>query len=360
MVSLDFSEDKFFIYATHKSLGLLVLLLTCLRIIWHILTRKPKPLSSHHASERFAAHIAHIFLYIALFVMPLSGWIMSSAGDFSIQFFGLDLPDIAKKDETLFKNARNAHATIALILVFVVGLHMLGAFKHHFIDHDATLQRMSHMSLGSFGGAVLAFIILVLYAPAAFYALQKLNIDKPEHKYEVVQTDNAPGALSGNWQVDLQNSTISFEATQYGQTFEGHFKIRGGDIVFDENRLDQSKTSVEIDIASITTGSQDRDVQARSDDWFAVKNYPVAFFTADIFEKTADNHFLAKGTLTLRGVTVPLDLPFTLHIKDERAEMHAALTLNRLDFDIGQGEWQSTDVIGNKVKLNITVHAQQK
>ncbi|PCJ03267.1 MAG: hypothetical protein COB14_00620 [Alphaproteobacteria bacterium] len=368
MNSLAFSEDKLLLYGWHKSFGLLVLMLVGVRVVWHVVKRKPKPLRTHKKWEHVIARLVHIFLYLALFIMPLSGWVMSSAGDFTVKFFGFYMPDLTQKNEFLFNSSRELHEILAYTLLLIIGLHMVGALKHHFVDRDATLRRITMPDLGLVGGVILTVFVFSLYVSGCIYAFQHLK-----KQYLAVYSSDASVRVSVDkekdviaissplpeWLIDFESSSIRFEATQYGQGFEGSFKIGRGQIFFDEARLDQSKVRIEIDISSIKTGSNDRDRQAVSMEWFDVKTFPYAIFESNIFEKTGANQFIASGSLTLHGVKVSMDLPFTLDVGKETntVKMKAALDLNRLDFGIGQGKWQSTDAIGGSVNLDISVIA---
>jgi cytochrome b561/polyisoprenoid-binding protein YceI len=375
MAGMDFSEDKLKIYALHKSFGLLVLLLVFVRIAWHILSRKPKSLDTHAPWEKFLAHAAHAFLYFAMFALPLSGWVMSSAGDFNVGFFGIPMPDLVAKNEDLFKNARDAHEILAIILIVVVGLHMAGAFKHHFIDKDRTIKRMSRENLGFGGGAVLVVIAGLLMLPPVFYAAEEILHELQETEQEVGVTGQASidaqttteapvmqaeSAVEG-WAIIKDKSKIQFEATQYGQVFEGRFEIFDGSIIFNLADLATARADIMIDTASIKTGADDRDTQAIGTEWFDIAAHPQARFVSEKFESVDEKNFIAHGTLTIRGVSLPLDLPFSLEIENkdgqEQAKMKAELSLNRLDFGVGQGQWQSTDAIGNAVKIKIEVEA---
>src|SRR5688500_4587742 len=84
MTGLDPSPRMFNIYALHKSVGITVLALVVLRLIWRLSNIRPSPLPNHLPWEKFLAAMAHALLYAALLVMPLSGWVMSSAEGFSV------------------------------------------------------------------------------------------------------------------------------------------------------------------------------------------------------------------------------------------------------------------------------------
>ncbi len=376
MSSLDYSADKLKLYNLHKSFGLLVLMLACVRVVWHFIKKKPAPLKTHKKWESFLSHTAHGFLYFAIFALPLNGWLMSSAGDFPITFFGIDVPYITTKNEALFQTSREIHERLAFILMLVIGLHAAGALKHHFIDRDETLKRMTSHRLGFKSAAALVIIFSPLYIfSAVLFAGEILG---EEHERQVVSTaasqvetaaivpeqeESQPfNKTAQEWRIDTENSTLKFTAIQYGQSFAGEFDF-DGKIFFDEQNLEQSSAHIKIDISSIKTGSADRDAQAISEDWFYAENHPTAIFESSDFIQKDENQYIANGYLTVRGVKLPLSLPFSLQIKPlENQDVHSAvmaahISVNRLDYGVGQGEWSAVDAIGDKVEINMGVIA---
>jgi cytochrome b561 len=137
----------------HKSFGITVLGLALARIAWR-LTHRPPALLPATPLEHFAAHSVHGAFYVLIFAMPITGWIHDSAWSgaashpmllyWVIPWFRLGFItalDPAAKDHvhTLFGNI---HTWISYALYGVLGLHVLGALKHQFIDRQPELQRM--------------------------------------------------------------------------------------------------------------------------------------------------------------------------------------------------------------------------
>lgn len=172
MESLPSSPDKYEIYGLHKSFGLMVLWLAGLRIIWRSFNKQPTPHATHKTWERTLSKIIHFFLYVAMIGMPLTGWLMSSAGGHGVSFFGLDMPALMNKDADFGKLMNNTHRLLSYALIGAVLLHAAGALKHHFIDRDNTLIRMvgvrmkniaPHfiiLSIGFFIGVVIKFLFI--------------------------------------------------------------------------------------------------------------------------------------------------------------------------------------------------------
>lgn len=143
MTGMELSPDKFKVYGLHKSFGIVVLALVFLRVLWRILSTQPDALPTHKKSEKILAGLAHLGLYCGMIVMPLTGWLMSSAKGFSVSVFNsFTLPDLIKPNEQLAKLFTDIHELAAYTLIAVIVLHFAGAIKHHIIDKDVTLKRM--------------------------------------------------------------------------------------------------------------------------------------------------------------------------------------------------------------------------
>lgn len=377
MTDMPSSPEKFQIYMIHKSVGLAVLALMAARIIWRITNPRPAPVPGHKAWENMLAKAVHFALYAALIALPVSGWVMSSAGDFPFRLFGLaDMPKIAPKDEGLFNLTRDMHGAMGTILLILIGLHLAGAMKHHVLRGDETLRRMTSDTLSKWGGVALVGVIAVVFAAPLIAA----GILYPEAESEAVaetgaassasldQAVPAKAATAPGWVIDPAASAITFEFTQSGEAVTGQFNRWGGKIFFDPENLGGSYVDIGIGLggaadgmAPVTTGSADRDTQILGPEWFNAAAFPNASFVAERFTRVDGQNFIAHGNLILRGVTKPLDLPFTLVITGEgaakTATMNAEITLSRLDFGIGQGQWQSTSDIGADVKVSIKVTA---
>jgi polyisoprenoid-binding protein YceI len=106
------------------------------------------------------------------------------------------------------------------------------------------------------------------------------------------------------------------------------------------------------------TGDKERDDTLRGPDLFGVAKFPQAHFIATRITKTAAG-FDADGQLTLRGVTRDQHVPFALRSVNEQGHAVTYLTgkttVHRLDFGVGQGDWKSTEWVGNDVTVSYNV-----
>lgn len=143
MSDLPISPEKFKLFAWHKWAGVCIFILAVVRILWR-LTHTPPTLPEHmHPLEKIAAHMGHYVLYLLMLLIPLSGWLMSSAKGFQTVLFGmLPIPDLLEKNAVLGNQLQQVHFSLNLFLAIVVLGHLAAALKHHFIDKDNVLTRM--------------------------------------------------------------------------------------------------------------------------------------------------------------------------------------------------------------------------
>lgn len=143
MADLKFSPLKLQLFSYHKWLGVTVFLLVIIRLIWRAKNTPPALPSSIAVWQQRAAHGLHHLLYVLMFAIPLSGWLMSSAKGVPTVYLGLiALPDLLDKDKALGHTLENIHVTLNYLMLALLVLHVAAALKHHFIERDNTLARM--------------------------------------------------------------------------------------------------------------------------------------------------------------------------------------------------------------------------
>jgi cytochrome b561 len=142
-LGLPLGLQKLIVLARHKSVGITILALATLRLIWRFLNPTPLLPNTLKPYERMLAKVTHTLLYVLLFAMPITGWLMSSARNFPVSWFNLvQLPDFVAPSRPLYDALHTTHGVLAWILVATAALHVLAALKHHFILKDDTLRRM--------------------------------------------------------------------------------------------------------------------------------------------------------------------------------------------------------------------------
>jgi polyisoprenoid-binding protein YceI len=220
------------------------------------------------------------------------------------------------------------------------------------------------------------------------------------------------GAQAKLWDVDAQNSSLTFTATQGENAFTGGFKRFTPIINFNAQNLDESKITVTIDMTSAYAGSRDRDEALPTAPWFDSGRFPEAVFetqqiravisdkgpantnptmnkhvkkTGLVSEPTgeaayaaekpmesakdsenqkgissASQNYEADAKLTIRGVTRDLLVPFTLMPQGDGSVARGAVTIARQDFGVGQGEFATDRWIKFPVTINFVIQARPK
>jgi len=141
---MPLSPAKFKYIAWHKWAGITVLALVAVRLLVRVLKRPPDLPAHMGPMERLLAHGGHLALYLLMFAVPLTGWLMSSAYGFPVVFLQLvQLPDLIGQNEALAATLKTVHETLNWIMAACVVGHVLAAIKHHVIDKDGMLFRMS-------------------------------------------------------------------------------------------------------------------------------------------------------------------------------------------------------------------------
>jgi cytochrome b561 len=135
--------DKFAMITRHKSLGMLVLALAILRILWKLANKgQPAPVPMARP-QQVAAAVGHGLLYLLLLAQPISGWMMSSAANYPVTFFGVfQFPALVGADHDLHETLEELHEALFTVLAVVAVGHALAAIFHHLWMKDDSLRRM--------------------------------------------------------------------------------------------------------------------------------------------------------------------------------------------------------------------------
>jgi len=169
----------------------------------------------------------------------------------------------------------------------------------------------------------------------------------------------AADVVVGNWDIQAEGSHIRFTAKQEGTPFTGAFERFSGVIDFDRNAPETGSVRISIPLESVEAGSNDRNSTLPGKIWFSTKKFPEAIFTStDI--SAAGEAYVAKGELSLKGVSVPLELPFSLDIEEGIAVMTSRLQIDRTLWNVGSSPWDTDEWVSRAVDLEIQVTASRK
>jgi cytochrome b561 len=136
-------EDTVNLMPLHKSIGLSVLALSIARLLWRVTWKTPAYDPPIASSERALSKVMHWTLYALMVIMPLSGWIFSSAGKYPIAWLGIPMPKFAlTKADPIVGLSHEAHEVLGYLMIALVLGHALAALRHHFVLKDGVLRRM--------------------------------------------------------------------------------------------------------------------------------------------------------------------------------------------------------------------------
>lgn len=143
MTGLPISLTKLEAYAWHKWIGLTVLVLTVGRIAWRWHAPPPPLPDTVTRWERRLAPLSHALLLVLLLTLPITGWLMSSAGGVEVYWFGIvPMPNLVPRDPDLFERLRTTHHWLAWTLMAVLTLHVAAVVRHDVLRRDGVFRRM--------------------------------------------------------------------------------------------------------------------------------------------------------------------------------------------------------------------------
>ena len=350
---------KAWLFSLHKTIGLSAFLVAIMRILWAFTQPRPHLLNGNQRLEATAAESAHWVLYGAMLLVPLTGWLHHAAttGFAPIWWpFGQSLPFVPKS-EGFASLMGGLHFTFMLVLIATIAAHVGGALKHFFIDKDQTLQRM----LPGLRSNALptteqpGHIAPLLTALTVWVGACAVGIWAFTHPIE--NTDATPqlAEVASQWRVE--SGTLEITVRQMGSDIRGGFADWTAEITFDENSPDgqHGEVRVNVGIASLELGSVTS--QALGPDFLDAESHDLAVFAAGI--TSDDQRYVARGTLTLKGATIPVTLPFDLTLEGDRAEMSGQLTLDRRDFGVGE-TMPDESTLGFSVQVNVALTATRQ
>jgi len=158
-------------------------------------------------------------------------------------------------------------------------------------------------------------------------------------------------AIAGPWTVVPAESTIAFSGEHAGNKFKGRFEKWDAVISFDPADLAGSKAVVTVALASAKTGDATYDKTLPTVDWFDISKSPSGVFETTAFRASGSDTFEADGTLSIRGVKVPVIFTFQFKATGDTAKLTGKTALKRTAFGIGKG----SDADGTWVSLDIPV-----
>lgn len=371
----------FTLYQVHKSVGMLILALTLARIgvrYW-----KPRPAKLEGGWQGALASGVHIGLYAFMLGAPLTGWALVSTAKVKVPtlLFGvLPLPHLPLP-AAAHGLAENSHGLLAWLGIALFVLHVAGALRHHVLMGDGLIWRMIPARSTALLVALPALILVGFVAGRAILpgpqaapapiAEEPADEAEPANIAEAVNAaapaDNAANASQAAveapvgpppaWTVQ-PGGRIGFAISNDGEAISGRFATWSAKIVMDPDHPDSADIAVTIDMASASVGDAYKDGMLPGDEFFGVAAHPTATFVAKGAEATGPNAYRARGTLTLKGVSKPQTIRFTLSGKDATRKVSGSATIARAAFGVGNGD--SSTGLTPTVALTFAFTAKRK
>lgn len=168
-----------------------------------------------------------------------------------------------------------------------------------------------------------------------------------------------PAFGQDSWTVDTENSAVSFTGTQQNAAFTGSFGTFSAEILLDPADPSTGSINAQIDLSSADAGNDERNEALPTKDWFNIRQHPAATFVSDEIVSTGEGTYEATGTLTIKGVSHPVMLPFTLEIDGDKATAKGTLELVRTDYEVGTGAYASGSWVGLPVTVTVEITARR-
>ena len=202
------------------------------------------------------------------------------------------------------------------------------------------------------------FAILTTVAALAAAACSAAEKPAPAKPPAPAATAAAPAAAGtagiAHYVQAPAGSKLTFSFVQAGAENQGEFKQFATELSYDEKNIAASSLKVTVQVGSLDTQDKDRNDTLAGAELLDSKKFPTARFTASSFTRNAKG-IEALGKLTLHGVTRDLKVPLTIKTTATGAEISGQTTIKRLDYGVGQGDWKTTEWVGDEVQLKYDV-----
>lgn len=160
-------------------------------------------------------------------------------------------------------------------------------------------------------------------------------------------------AWGQDWKLDAGKSQVRFLIKQMNVPTEGGFRRFIAQASFDPAKPEAGRFRVDVDTASIDTGSVEGDDEVRRPAWFDAKRHPWATFIARSVRRDAEGRYTASGDLSIKGLNRALSAPFTLTRQGGGWLAQGHFPLKRSAYGIGGGDW--ADVVADDVDVRFSL-----
>jgi len=338
---LDHADPlRFVLTQWHKTFGVLILLLAVFRLLWRLTHRAPAHPANAPGWERIAATVSHVALYALLFIAPITGWMMVSVSPLNIDTFLFNVipwPHIPWLQDLVNKESAEArfhqlHVIATGALIALLLLHVGAAVKHHIIDKDTVLTRISPAkAAGTTQTMLRLYAVLALGIAAAVFGYRQVN---------TVGTNLIAG-----------NSAVRAIAIVSGESTDINFTESTVSAAINTNAPEQSTLQATVNTASVTSANLQVSGPLPDADWFDSSTYPTALFKSSSIKAIGDSLYEVVGVLNIKGIekshTFELKVVETDGIKMASGEF----LVDRVAYQLGLASQPNDDYVNNEVTI---------
>jgi polyisoprenoid-binding protein YceI len=151
----------------------------------------------------------------------------------------------------------------------------------------------------------------------------------------------------------LAESEISFVSKQLGVPVSGKFKKFDAEVSFDPKKPEAAKVNFTVDLLSTDIGNEETEKELKKPGWFDSIKIPAATFQSQSVKSLGSGKFEFTGKLAIKGVSQNVVVPVTVTQAAGKTRAVGTFTLKRLDFKIGDGDWNDVSLVANEVVVNV-------
>lgn len=150
-------------------------------------------------------------------------------------------------------------------------------------------------------------------------------------------------------------SSIAFISKQFGVPVSGKFKKFDADVAFDPKKPEAAKVSFTVDLLSADIGNAETEAELKKPGWFNAAKVPAATFQSSGVKSLGGGKFEFTGKLAIKGISQNVVVPVTITQRAAKSQVVGSFNLKRLDFKIGDGDWNDVSLVANEVVVNINL-----
>lgn len=167
----------------------------------------------------------------------------------------------------------------------------------------------------------------------------------------------ALAAAAAPLKTDPAHSSVSATFRQMNVPVEAKFNKFSVQLEYDARRPDASRARVDIDTASLDLGDPDMNREVRKKEWFNAAQFPKASFVSSAIRAAAPGRLSVTGKLTIKGRSADVTFALAHKVAAGKQVFEGQLPIQRLAFNIGDGEWQDTSLVADEVVIKFRVTA---